>query len=62
MNRFTVRYKDENAVKLLDKYGEITYKSSMISILFINTQYSKEELLEVEGVLKVEEVRIGKLC
>lgn len=60
MNRFLIRYDNEKTLKSLEKLGEITYKSNIINLIFINTSLSKDELLDIEGVEQVTKERIGK--
>lgn len=61
MDEFLIIYENEEALKSLEKFGEITYKSRVINLAGIRTQYNKEELMNIHGVTKVTEDRFGRL-
>jgi len=62
MNRFTIRFKDSNVLKLIEECCEITYQSPVIELVFVKTELTREELMDIEGVFKVETPRVGRLC
>ncbi|MGE7840655.1 hypothetical protein ACQKNX_07680 [Lysinibacillus sp. NPDC093712] len=60
-HQFVVTYKDSSTLVSLSELGSITYKSPVINVLFIDTVYSKDRLLEVDGVMSVTVPKNGRL-
>lgn len=59
--QYIITYEDKETIKELSKLGSITYKSPVINVLFIETLKSKNELLNVEGVMSVTIPKNGRL-
>lgn len=59
--QFVVTYRDSSTLASLSKLGSITYKSPVINVLFIDTEYSKNRLLEEDGVMSVTAPSKGRL-
>ena len=59
--QFVITYKDNGTLKSLSKFGSITYKSPVINVLFIDTEYSKERLLKIDGVMSATVPKKGRL-
>lgn len=59
--QFVVTYRDSSVLKSISGLGSITYKSPVINVLFIDTEYSKNRLLEVDGVMSVTVPKKGRL-
>ncbi|MEQ6355142.1 hypothetical protein ABNX05_10985 [Lysinibacillus sp. M3] len=59
--QYIITYENKETIKELSKLGSITYKSPVINVLFIDTLKSREELLNVEGVMSVTLPKNGRL-
>ena len=59
--QYVITYENKETIKELSKLGSITYKSSVINVLFIDTSKSRNELLKVEGVISVTLPKNGRL-
>ena len=59
--QYVVTYENKETIKELSKLGSITYKSPVINVLFIDTLKSRNELLNVEGVMSVTVPTTGRL-
>lgn len=61
MNNYFIRFTNNSVLKEVVQHGEIIYQSPIMNLIGIRTETSKEELRNIEGVMKVEKERMGKL-
>ncbi|MCL1696377.1 hypothetical protein [Lysinibacillus sp. BPa_S21] len=59
--QYIITYENKETIKELSKLGSITYKSPVINVLFIDTMKSRNELMNVEGVMSVTLPKNGRL-
>lgn len=59
--QFIVTYRDNRVFEKLNELGSITYKSSVLNVLFIDTYKEKNELLKVDGIMSVRSSSKGRL-
>ncbi|MEK4122053.1 hypothetical protein [Lysinibacillus sp. FSL K6-0102] len=60
-HQFIVTFRDNRVLEKLNELGSITYKSSVLNVLFIDTYKEKNELLKVDGVMSVRLPSKGRL-
>lgn len=63
--RFSLKYRDEETLERLKAMDIISYLPDLhkqLRFLFVRSPLSREELEAIDGVLKVEDIRIGTLC
>lgn len=53
--QYIITYKDKAAYEKLKSFGSITYSSVVVNILFIDSTFVKSELMNINGVMSVEE-------
>ena len=61
MEKYLIKVVNGFDVKQLIDKGELTYYSSLDNILFLKTDLLAEDLLKIDGVLKVEESRVFRV-
>lgn len=61
MIKYFIKFDDESTLNVISQHGEITYRSPILNLIGIKTDTSKEELLNIEGVLSVNKERTGRL-
>lgn len=61
MNTYFVRFTNDSVLKKVAQHGEITYQSPIMNLIGIRTETPKEELFNIQGVLKVEKERTGRI-
>ncbi|MFJ3388867.1 hypothetical protein [Lysinibacillus sp. NPDC086135] len=59
--QYIITYENKETIKELSKLGSITYKSQVINVLFIDTLKSRNELLNVKGIMSVTLPKNGRL-
>lgn len=57
MTDYRITYKDESAISEILKYGEMTYDSTVMKMIWLKTSVDIKVLENIEGVCKVEDYR-----
>lgn len=59
--RYMVSYSNESVIDTLSEFGEITYKSPVINVVSLKTNYPQEIIEKIKGVTAIRREARGRL-